>query len=166
MRIGFRNTYANVAATAALVLTLSGTGYAASTVRGDGAGAAGGLPGTLASGKTLTGSWGQSAEPATSQIQTDTISFPVRLSKPVAVHVRQQGAGPSRNCPGTPSAPKARKGHLCIYVGAGANHDPVDTYSPVDGAGNGNYKFGAVVYWRPQSADFVYASGTWAVTAK
>jgi hypothetical protein len=169
MKIGFRNTYANVAATAALVLTLGGTGYAATSVVSHDR-APGSLPGTLAHHKTLKGAWGQSAlGTSTDDIQTDTISYPVRLKKNVKVVVRQEGSGSTHNCPGTPSSPKARPGFLCIYVGGGDNHSTVHTYSPVDGndvPGQGNYKYGAVVFWRPVTATFVFASGTWAVTAK
>ena len=170
MKIGFRNTYANVAATAALVLTLGGTGYAATSVVSHDRAGSGSLPSTLAHHKTLKGAWGQSAVgTSTNDIQTDTISYPVRLKKNVTAIVRQQGSGPTVNCPGSRKSPKARPGFLCIYVCGGTNHGTVSTYSPVDGndtPGEGNYKYGAVVFWFPSSASFTFASGTWAVTAK
>src|SRR6188472_4657095 len=169
MRIGLRNTYANVAATAALVLTLGGTGYAATTVGSDGAGA-GGLPTVLGHHHTLKGAWGQSATAITStdDIQTDSISFQVPLGKTVKAVVRQKGDGPSKHCPGSAKAPKAKPGFLCIYVGSGLNQNDVNTYSPVTGKNGSdqNYKFGAVVFWRPATVDRVFAAGTWAVTAK
>jgi len=166
MKIGFRNTYANVAATAALVLTLGGTGYAATSVVSQDR-APGGLPGSLAHHKTLKGSWGQSAEgTSTDDIQTSSISFPLHLKRNVTAVVRQEGAGSTHNCPGTARSPQARPGFLCIYVGVGINQGTVHSYSPIDGNDNGNYRYGAVVYWRPVSASFTFASGTWAVTAK
>jgi hypothetical protein len=171
MKIGFRNTYANVAATAALVLTLGGTGYAATSVVSQHRAGSGSLPGTLAHHKTLKGAWGHSAVSSapTNDTQTASISYPIHLAKNVKVVVRQQGAGPSRACPGKPKAPAARPGFLCIYVGGGTNHGKVKTYSPVNGndiPGQGNYKYGAIVFWFPITTDFTFASGTWAVTAK
>jgi hypothetical protein len=168
MKIGFRNTYANVAATAALVLTLGGTGYAATSAVSHDRAKAGSLPGTLAHHKTLKGAWGHSAVAAGTDTQTASISYPVPLAKNVQVVVRQDGSS-SRKCPGTNKSPKARPGFLCIYVGGGDNHGTVHTYSPVNGndvQGQGNYKYGAIVFWFPNVADFTFASGTWAVTAK
>lgn len=167
MRITFGNTYANVAATAALVLALGGTSYAATSVVGHHG--AGSSASKLAASKTMTGAWGQSAlGTSTDDIQTDTISYPKKLGKNVKVVIRQDGSS-NRRCPGTNKSPKARPGFLCIYVGNGVNHDSVKTYSPVNGndqPGEGNYRHGAVVYWFPTSADFTYATGTWAVTPK
>jgi hypothetical protein len=169
MKIGFRNTYANVVATAALVLTLGGTGYAATSMVSHQRAGSGSLPGTLAHHKTLKGAWGQSAVAATGDIETASISYPISLKKNVKVIVVQQGSGPTHHCPGSRKSPQARPGFLCVYVGGGINHDQVATYSPVDGTdtpGQGNYKFGAVVFWKPPAPGGAFASGTWAVTAK
>lgn len=170
MKIGFRNTYANVVATAALVLTLGGTGYAATSMVGHQRAGSGSLPGTLAHHHSLRGAWGQSASPTLiDQVQTASLSYPISLKKNVKAIVVQQGTGPTHNCPGTPKSPKARPGFLCVYVGGGINQGPVSTYSPVNGndiRGQGNYKYGAVIFWSPPVAEFAFASGTWAVTAK
>jgi hypothetical protein len=168
MKIGFRNTYANVAATAALVLTLGGTGYAATSMTSHDRAGSGSLPNSLAHHKTLRGAWGESfTNPASNDIQTDSISYPIHLKRNVKAVVRQEGAGSTHNCPGTPRSPQARPGFLCIYVAVGTNQATVHSYSPVDGNDVGNYKYGAVVYWRPTNPNtFTFASGTWAVTAK
>jgi hypothetical protein len=130
----------------------------------------GSLPGTLAHHHTLRGAWGQSAVgTTTSDIQTASISYPIHLKKNVHAIVVPQGSGPTHHCPGTPGSPQARPGFLCVYVGGGINHNPVGTYSPVDGTdtpGQGNYRYGAIVFWTPATVDGVFASGTWAVTAK
>jgi hypothetical protein len=170
MKIGFRNTYAQVVGTAALVLTLGGTGYAATSLHHSASKAAGSLPTTLASQHSLKGAWGQSARATdTGDVETDTIAYPMHLKRNVTAIVVQQGSGSTRNCPGTRKSPKARPGFLCVYVGGGVNHGQVSTYSPIDGndlQGQGNYKYGAVVFWNPAIVDFAFASGTWAVTAK
>lgn len=168
MRIGFRNTYANVTATAALVLTLGGTGYAATSIGSHGAGA-GGLPTVLGHHQTLKGAWGHSAVSSapSNDTQTASISYQVPLADNVKVVVRQDGTS-NDHCPGSNKSPKAKPGFLCVYVGAGTNLGPVKTYSPVNGndkQGKGNYKYGAVVFWLPNSQSFTFASGTWAVTA-
>lgn len=102
---------------------------------------------------------------STGDLETVTVSFPVHLAKDVTVIVRQQGAGSSHNCPGTVTAPQARAGFLCVSVGAGENHNDVGTYSPIDG-NQTSFKYGAIIIWQPVTADFTFASGTWAVTAK
>jgi hypothetical protein len=164
MKIGFRNSYANVVATAALVVALGGTGYA--SVASHHRAGSGSLPATLAHGKTLRGAWGLSAmASSTADDETDSISYPIHLAKNVTVVVRPVGAGSSHNCPGTVTAPQARAGFLCVYVGAGENHDAISHYSPIDG-NDTNYKYGAVIIWVPIAPGFTFASGTWAVTAK
>jgi hypothetical protein len=183
--IRFRSTtYANITATAALVIALGGTSYAAASLARNSVGSAqvknhsllaedvkagqltaGALDARLPSGATERGGWGQSSEdPASGEIQTSAFSFPVPLAKNVKAKVIQEGAGPTANCPGTVTAPKAAKGFLCVYVGGGNNHVNVRTYAAVDG--DTNYRFGAIAYWRPTAAGtFTYASGTYAVRA-
>jgi hypothetical protein len=165
MRLPFRsNTYANVTATAALVLALTGTGYAAGSLHHS-ASKAGGLPTVLGHGKTETGAWGGSQQPASDDIQTDSISFPIHLKSAPTLVVRQDGSS-SSHCPGNASKPKAKPGFLCVYVASGSNHGDVSAYKDQNGH-DGADKFGAIVYWTPvTSGDFTYAAGTWAVTAK
>lgn len=185
MKLSLRSsTYANVTATAALVIALGGTSYAAATLARNSVGSPqvkdhsllvkdvkpgeltrGALDRRLPSGVTLRGGWGQSSSaPADGEIQTSAISFPVPLASNVTAVVIQDGAPSTTNCPGTVNAPKARKGFFCIYVGNGLNHVNVDSYAEVDGSSN--FRFGGVVYWRPTSpGSFTFASGTYAVRA-
>jgi hypothetical protein len=186
MRLSLRrSTYANVTATAALIIALGGTSYAAATLAKNSVGTKqvknhsllakdvkagqltkGALDGRLPSGVTLRGGWGQSASnPAdTGEIQTSAVSFALPLATNVTANIVQEGAPSTTNCPGTVAAPKARKGFFCIYVGAGTNHVDVDSYAELNGGDD--FRFGGVVYWRPQSAgSFTYASGTYAVRA-
>jgi len=187
MKLNLRSsTYANVTATAALVIALGGTSYAAATLAKNSVGTEqvknhsllakdvkagqltkGALDGRLPSGVTLRGGWGQSAtDPATTnEIQTSAVSFAVPLATNVKARIVQEGGPSTTNCPGTVTAPKARKGFFCIYVGAGTNHVDVDSYAEVNG--DDDFRFGGVVYWRPQATgSFVYASGTYAVRAR
>jgi hypothetical protein len=186
MKLNLRSsTYANVTATAALVIALGGTSYAAASIAKNSVGSRqvinhsllakdvkagqltkGALDGRLPSGVTLRGGWGQSAtDPAsTGDIQTSAVSFAVPLASNVTANIVQEGAPSTTNCPGTVNNPKARKGFFCIYVGAGANHVDVDSYAEVNGGDD--FRFGGVVYWRPlATGSFTFASGTYAVRA-
>ena len=107
----------------------------------------------LPSGKTLKG-----AAYITSTISSHSFAFSLP-SAPI-VHVRTFGSGPSAECPGTVTDPRAAPGHLCLYqannsgVGACvfATDDPMSSCTSAT-----KFGFGA-----SSSGQF---SGQWAVTA-
>ena len=122
--------------------------------------------GTLPSGKTETGSWGNPA----SGNGILAVSFTLPLAaKPAAadIHVLKEGEEETTECPGTPEDPKAAKGQLCLYTFSNAE-EAVQVHTnffsgqfeipgliQVSGV---NFPYGA--------AEGALAYGTWAVTAK
>lgn len=125
-----------------------------------------------ASAPGLSTQYGAWAVTATSDLfagETE-VSFPVPFASAPNVEVVQFGSPATAQCAGTPAAPTAIAGYLCIYVGWNAeplaNPEPVSVYDPVDG-GLGASRFGVVLYqWDDADANLTAeAAGTWAATA-
>jgi hypothetical protein len=196
-------TYANVAATLALVFAMSGGAMAANhylisstkqispkvmhtlkgttgpagiqgpTGREGPTGSAGkegptGAPGktdepnsTLASGQTETGSWSadDSEDPAYA-----VISFPHPLSKPAVTHLINPGEPPPAGCSGSPEAPAASPGNLCVFAEFLYHAEYGGSYDPASEAEGHAGPHGAVVFLLKETAGHFDGAGTWAVT--
>jgi hypothetical protein len=92
-----------------------------------------------------------------------TISFPLRAEPVPTPNYVGPGDGPTENCPGTPAAPTAERGQLCIYaaaIGGGAQ-------SFADELNNGLDRTSG---WRGEfvvaESKAAFGFGSWAVTAR
>jgi Collagen triple helix repeat (20 copies) len=141
--------------------------------------------GTLPPGETETGAWsfgtvpaGAVPEPlkAFTQPLHVPISFPVPLAEALSnsgVHYLPVGSPSTESCPGTAADPKAKVGHLCVYVRA--ESPPFDfgeekgTYFFADITQAGGTELGAspagAVLRMAIMEEGAFALGTWAVTA-
>jgi hypothetical protein len=167
-------TYANVAATIALVLAMSGGAIAAThylinstkqinpkvirKLKGN-AGPRGvqglqgprglqGVPGrmgaTLESGQTITGSFAAQGQPG-----QEGGHLVASISYPAAATNPIPGVAlygqPIPGCPGSASAPSAEKGHLCIYVARASDVPLTEEVKGVTGSG-GDFRYGAALF--------------------
>src|SRR4051812_20116415 len=123
--------------------------------------------GTLPSGATETGGF---AALAPESAVVEALSFPIHLGSEISatnVHVEPVGfAGTAGgDCPGTVTAPCAKRGHLCVYVGS--PEAAVEIESPqikkLDNSGEGSSTAGALFKVFSVPGDIV--SGSFAVTA-
>jgi hypothetical protein len=104
------------------------------------------------------------------------ISFPLAVEPaPVHVHYIKFGATPPAECPGTATAPAAKKGNLCIF----ASHEVLENaeFKKIENPANpegveGSSSFGALVIFEGTKEETsnptanVEVLGTWAVTAE
>ena len=132
----------------------------------DGADGAQGEPGplveTLPSGKTLRGGWAISHDATEAgQIAAHAVSFPFRLPSGPAVRVIQEFGPPLPECPGSPLAPEAEPGYLCIYTEYLENDDGALFTQPIADT----YRFGPMLYANSAAAGRTEGTGSWAVTA-
>lgn len=137
------------------------------------AGPAGPLLDTLPSGRTQAGvfslRWRQST-PATvdTGVAAVTYQLPLAASMPFAnVHILDVDLGDTdASCPGTPAAPAAAAGHLCIWLTNRTPGPSVGVSSPQDpsnASGVGTLGFSMLM---STSSDGAYnLVGVWAVTA-
>ena len=122
------------------------------------AGPAGPLLETLPSGKTLTGQWGYVNFETNSDVADVSYSF--KLTSPIAaanIVILEPGEEETADCPGTPEAPKAASGKLCLYQKTG------EAKLATEAAGFG-------LPWSSVAGASIplkggYGYGTWAVTA-
>lgn len=127
------------------------------------------LPSTLGSGDTMTGAW--AFPPAKGPTAIATISFPVTVPGSITPHVIDTTTSPPglvpSGCTGTPTAPGAKPGNLCIFLafdqnaGVGA---PYGVINPATGDEASVSSHGVIVFGTVTTSDR-YATGTWAVTA-
>jgi hypothetical protein len=113
-----------------------------------------------------TEAWAIGHDSTAGQNIIGAISYPFPLAASPELHMIQTGAMPPPQCPGTVAAPAAKRGHLCIYVGAANDAGAVHVFSVADGDEKGPYTHGAAVYKDSAADPGTYASGTWAVTAR
>jgi hypothetical protein len=191
MKFSLRSTsYANVTATAALVVALSGVGYAASALPHGSVGTAqlkGNAvisakvknhsltsadvkkgqwlqPATLPHGKTETGFFGGTFPGASGNILSSFVSLPVPVPGLTNLQVVQDGDSPTTECPGSTTQPKAKRGWLCVYVGF--QDSGLGVVSGYGQDGGENFSRGAVLYYHVNTGgDNLDMAGTWAVTA-
>jgi hypothetical protein len=129
-------------------------------------GDAGPLVTTLPAGKSLKGAWhiwGDAVQQGVAE--GDVISFPFPLENNPTVEIVQLGGSSTSHCAGSPSAPLAAAGYLCVYV-EHTYQSPggVFIYAPV-GPSYDDYRFGAVPFISAAANANPEVTGTWAVTA-
>jgi hypothetical protein len=119
------------------------------------------LGGPLRSGVSLHGTWAfagrtQGGGSASESVAETAISFPVPLASTPSFHV--VSSGPTTNCPGTVSHPKARRGNLCLYEQTADGFSSINTEV--------SNRFGVTIFGSGIGANSNYnGNGTWAVRA-
>jgi len=94
------------------------------------------------------------------------ISFGIPLASAPTAHFIFEGETPPAACPGTPAAPKAAPGHLCVYEAVAENIELEGLEDPITGATNGTARaFGTSVVGISTAVGDVNDYGSWAVTA-
>ncbi len=124
-----------------------------------------GLFGTVPSGQTLTGVFVVQQGYEALGTGVTVVSFQQKFSQGLAAEWVLPGV-PTANCPGTPAAPTAAKGHFCAYLVQDTGHlnnisDPASTSPPTNTTG----KLGAILIGDVGSGNQVALSGSWAATA-
>lgn len=100
-----------------------------------------------------------------------SISYPLQLStEPLVVEVPFGATNPDpTHCPGTPEAPTAARGYLCIYDRFSGNVLQTTgtnlQIANVDGSGGTTNLWGGRIVARASATGTVDVEGTWAVTA-
>jgi hypothetical protein len=135
--------------------------------------------GTIPSGETVTGAWGGewAAVPNSAASELFAIGFPVKApsrleSGQVNTAPDARAADPDPACAGTPGAPTAPPGKVCIYIDQLAPSDRIQGYKLmvpiIDPAGPGDeLGFTVLVTYNSSTTGdtTVSARGTWAYTA-
>jgi hypothetical protein len=125
------------------------------------------FPGTLPSGATVRGSYAVVGTAAAHlDAAGDSISFGFSLGAAPTAHFIPAAGPTDLNCPGTPAAPQANPGHLCIYEGTRSNIFVAGFQDPVTlSSGSVVRPYGAEVGARADVAGDFWTVGSWAVTA-
>jgi hypothetical protein len=99
------------------------------------------------------------------QFLSDTISFGVTLSVAPTVHFINAGAVLPTGCLGTPAAPDAAPGNLCVFEELASNTTSRGIFNPASPSGllNQASPFGAAVYAQPTATGGIQDFGSWAV---
>jgi hypothetical protein len=134
-------------------------------------GIAGPVTTTAPAGSTQRGTFVLRGYETAGQFIGSSISFPLQLETvPIGVIEVPWAASPKpAHCSGTPQAPTADPGWVCIYdrfsnnvsLSNGLNMQAAD----VDGTGGAANTFGLRIVTRPQATGGVDVEGSWAVTA-
>jgi hypothetical protein len=135
-------------------------------------GVAGPYPASLPSHRTITGAWaaGNTAVGATvgsSQFSysASTFAFPFATAPtPVIIYDAADNEDPV-HCTGTPAAPAAAPGYLCVYVSYSKDIDTLSLYDPATANFGAASKFGWGLVAKSTNGGNVVAQGTWAATA-
>ena len=115
-------------------------------------------PDTLASGKTVRGSFSMGGTAAAGGSLANTgISFVYTFAAAPTVRIVLQGAAAPAECPGNATAPQAQAGFLCIYEANRSNSSGA-TLNNVTTAG-------ATIFTNASGAGGFFSYGTWAATA-
>ena len=121
---------------------------------------------TLASGKTLRGTFFMTVDAAASDEEIGaSISFGLQLPSEPTVHLIAAGATPPAECPGTPAAPAAQPGHVCVFEAAALSVTGQGLCTPDNCGGSPSNRYGVLMYAFSTAAGTVQWGGTWAVTA-
>jgi hypothetical protein len=121
---------------------------------------------TLPSGDTLRGTFAGRAFGKAAQDMQIPISFGLQLSAAPAPHYLVFGEASTPECPGTPEAPAAAPGNLCVYESTEAiNAEDMREFDPVGGANGVATSFGAGVAATAKAEGDFRVRGSWAVTA-
>ena len=134
-----------------------------------------GVPGptttTAPSGSTQRGAFALDGYQTAGGFIGGSISYPLQLStEPLVVEVPFGGTNPDpAHCPGTPQAPTAARGYLCIYDRFSGNVLQTTgtnlQVANVDGFGGTTNVWGGRIVARASATGTVDVEGTWAVTA-
>lgn len=96
---------------------------------------------------------------AAGEFLNDSLSYGVTLAGAPTVHFIALGAAVPSGCSGTPAAPDALAGHLCVFEAANLNHGLVAIYQ-VSGA-PGSSTMGAILTGSNTAAGQAYSAGSW-----
>lgn len=135
-------------------------------------GPAGGFSSTLPSGQVMKGSFGDYTEAPGGGATTyakDTQTFPFVLpSAIVAAHYLQVGDPSTSQCPGTPTAPDAAAGHLCLYETFAVNRSAPNIINTATGSStvDSSWKYGFNVGASTTTAGVISFYGSYAVRAR
>jgi hypothetical protein len=130
-------------------------------------GVAGPFPAVVPSGKTLTGVWTlYAASLSTGGVMQSAVSFdfPFAAGLPIGVVAFGNNSDPT-DCTGTPMAPTAAKGHLCLYLFQASNFGSLSGFSPATETAGITSAFGFAVSGSAVATGASSASGSWAATA-
>ena len=125
------------------------------------------FPGTLPSGKTISGAFHIRAPNSSTAIFGIDISYGFTLASEPTPHYVKIGDPPLAACPGSDSNPQAQAGHLCMYEAHASNLNTTrcifrtETSTSCATAG----KTGAGLQIQANAAGEINLFGTWAVTS-
>jgi hypothetical protein len=99
------------------------------------------------------------------QFLSDTISWGVTLSAAPTVHFINTGAAVPAGCAGTPAAPDAAPGNLCVFEELASNTTSRGIFNPATPTGfiGQASAFGAAVFAQPTVTGGIQDFGSWAV---
>jgi len=122
---------------------------------------------TLPSGRTEVGVYDAEFDSPSDNVgvATSAFTFPIPLSSaPTAVLV-PSGTSGGTQCPGSPTAPSATPGVLCVYEQGSKDIENEYIYNDSSGQGNAASRWGASVYVTAGSTPTsdAYSIGVWAV---
>lgn len=121
---------------------------------------------TLPSGKTLRGTFFMTVDATSGGQEIGTsISFGLQLPSEPTVNFMPASTPPTAACPGTPAAPAAQPGHLCIFEASAINLSGQGLCDPGSCDGSPSNRYGILLYAFSAAASTVQWAGTWAVTA-
>jgi hypothetical protein len=128
-----------------------------------------GFTSTLPSGKSEQGVYAATGTASSGMPAWVPVSFviPLAAALPAAsVSAIAPGGAPTAECPGSPRAPQAAPGHLCVYEAANFNTSGPLIFNPATEEGEpGSGPYGFVVRFSPTVKTSDWGGyGTWAVT--
>lgn len=105
------------------------------------------------------------AATGSSQYLASSISFGVTLAAPPTIHYINAGDPVPTGCSGTPQAPNAAPGNLCVFEVNSVNTNARGTYDPTthDALFASSNTMGITVYGNSAAAGQVFSFGTWAL---
>lgn len=98
---------------------------------------------------------------AAGQEFSNSVSFGVQFPTAPIAHFINAGAVPPAGCSGTPAAPNASPGHLCVFERTGANVSSRNVFGEAGIPGTVS-AFGFNTYIISAAAGTVYSYGSWA----
>lgn len=112
--------------------------------------------------KVFRGVWAFSSS-SNAEASFTEITYPELSAEPTAHFIPVGGVVPS-GCGGTPAAPTASPGHLCVFQASDSNMGTITLTRANFGAGPVGGTFGAVLWAFSSSAAYGYTTGTFAVS--
>ncbi len=92
---------------------------------------------------------------------SNSVSFGVQFPSAPTAHFINAGAVPPAGCSGTPAAPNASPGHLCVFEQTGTNVNSRNVFGVAGSPGTVS-PFGFNTYIISAAAGTVYSYGSWA----